>query len=84
MLCPTNLDDNQVQKFTTGRGLDRSTSHSLFERQWNSFCLISLVKAIRVRVQSLANSLVVRNPDHFFMQVRNGNVIRREGKCGWR
>jgi hypothetical protein len=26
-----------------------------------------LVKAIRVRVQSLANSLVVRNPDHFFM-----------------
>ena len=29
-------------------------------------CLISLVKAIRVRVQNLSNSLVVRGPDHFF------------------
>jgi len=33
-------------------------------------CLILSVKAIRVRVRSLANSLVVRNPDHFFSEYR--------------
>jgi hypothetical protein len=37
-----------------------------FERPGNQLCLNSLVKAIRVRVESLANSLVVRDPDHFF------------------
>jgi hypothetical protein len=38
-----------------------------FERRGNSPCLILLVKAIRVRAcKSLANSLVARDPDHFF------------------
>ena len=47
-----------------------------FERQGNPCCLISLVKAIRVRVQSLANSLVVRNPDHFFKPDKHGSANR--------
>jgi hypothetical protein len=36
-----------------------------FERQLSCRGLISLVKAIRVRVRSL-DSLVARDPDHFF------------------
>jgi hypothetical protein len=51
--------------------------HVPFERRGNSPCLISLVKAIRVRVQSLSNSLVVRGPDHFF----NNKYRRRFPEC---
>jgi hypothetical protein len=53
--------------------------HAPFERRWNSPCLISLVKAIRARVQSLANSLAARDPDHFLWgrthKADNGRVL---------
>jgi len=43
-----------------------------FERTREPCCLIPLVKAIRVCVRSL-DSLVARNPDHFFGRMRNSD-----------
>jgi hypothetical protein len=51
---------------------------SSFERQTNQRCLIILVKAIRVRVRSL-DSLVARDPDHFFAQPRHSDSGFRSG-----
>src|ERR1700722_3805635 len=45
---------------------------SSFERQTNQRCLIPLVKAIRVRGR-LLDSLVARDPDHFFAQPRHSD-----------
>jgi hypothetical protein len=50
---------------SSGSGLSRAPPRPC-ERLGNQWCPNSLVKAIRVCVRSLANSLVVQDPDHFF------------------
>ena len=47
----------------------RNLGLKFFELLEGLRCLTSLVKAIRVRVQCLANSLVVPDPDHLFIGV---------------
>ena len=70
-----NLRNYRARRFADREPAGRNLLRNFFEHLKGRCCLISLVKAIRVRVRCLANSLVVPGPDHLFTDERQAGCL---------